>query len=77
MKFFRVKAEFEGYPRYKWIGNSGRVKIDGNLVGEELYTPEERKKIANADKFFEEVEIPEDKIYWFFGARFEYKGEAQ
>ena len=74
MLYFRVKPDMDGYPRYKYIGGSGRLKTDGNLVGEELYTPMERKKIANADKFFEKVEIPVSKIYYFFGARFEDKG---
>lgn len=73
MTYYRVKADCAGYPKYRWAGSCGRVKIDGSLVGEELYTPAERAKIANADKFFEKVEISQRKTYWFFGARFEDK----
>ena len=74
MQYYRVKADCDGYPRYKYVGNTDRLKVDGNLVGEELYTPKERQRIANADKFFEKVEIPISKIYYFFGARFEDNG---
>lgn len=74
MLYYRVKADCDGYPRYKYVGSSHKLKVDGNLVGEELYTPREREKIANADKFFEKVEVLPHKIYWFFGARFEDKG---
>lgn len=73
MLYYRVKAEHDGYPRYRYE-KSGQIVVDGNLVGEELYTPAERKKIANNDRFFEKVHISRRKIYWFFGARFEYLG---
>jgi hypothetical protein len=73
MTYYRVKAEFDGYSKYEYIGNTYKVKSDSVLVGEELYTPAERKKIANADKFFEQVNISQRKTYWFFGARFEMK----
>ena len=74
MLYYRVKADCDGYTRYRFVGNTTMLKADGNLVGEELYTPRERQKLANADKFFEKVEIPMSKIYYFFGARFEDKG---
>lgn len=44
MQYYRVKADCDGYPRYKYVGGSGRVRVDGNLVGEELYTPRERER---------------------------------
>lgn len=70
MVYYRVKADCDGYPKYEYIGNTYKVKSDSMLVGEELYTPAERKKIANADKFFEKVSISSRKTHWFFGARF-------
>lgn len=74
MLYYRVKPEYDGYSKFEYVGNTYKVKSDSVLVGEELYTPAERKKIANADKFFEEVNISQRKTYWFFGARFEDKG---
>lgn len=71
MVYYRVKPECDGYPKYEYIGNTYKVKSTHILVGNELYTPAERKKIANADKFFEKVEISQRNTHWFFGARFE------
>lgn len=71
MLYYRVKDNCDNYPKYVYVGSSKKVKQDGVLVGCELYTPAERKKIANADKFFEKVIISQRKTYWFFGARFE------
>ena len=76
MTYYRVKADCDNYPKFVYVGNSNKVKQSGLLVGCELYTPAERKKIANADKFFEKVIISQRKTYWFFGARFEYKEVA-
>ena len=70
MTYYRVKKEFDNYPKYVYIGKSLKMKREGILIGEELYTPMERQKIANADKFFDEIELPRQKTYWFFGARF-------
>lgn len=74
MLYYRVKADCDNYPRFAYIGKSNKVKRSGSLVGHELYTPAEREKIANSDKFFEKVEISKRKIYWLFGARLEDKG---
>jgi hypothetical protein len=70
MLYYRVKPDMDNRPLYKFVGNTTKVKRDGILIANELYTPAERKQIANADKFFEKVEISQRKTYWFFGARF-------
>lgn len=70
MLYFRVKPDMDNRPLYKFVGSTNKVKRDGILVANELYTPAERAKIANADKFFERVEISKKSVYRFFGARF-------
>lgn len=70
MLYFRVKPDFDGRPRYKYVGGSSKVKQDGYLIAGELYTPGERQRISNRSEYFEKVEISKREIYWFFGARF-------
>jgi hypothetical protein len=71
MLYYRVKPDMDNRKKYVYIrGSNQKIKPDGILVANELYTPGERKQIANADKFFEKVEISQRKTYWFFGARF-------
>lgn len=74
MTYYRVKADCDQYPRYKYVGKSNKIAQRGILIGGELYTPAERKKIANADKFFEKIELSSCQTYRFFGARFDRKG---
>ena len=70
MKYYRVKQQYDQKKRYKW-NNHGQSVHDGTiLIAGELYTPGEFKKLANCLEWFEEVEIPKNKIYFFFGARF-------
>jgi hypothetical protein len=66
MKYYRVRAMYDQFPQNPKIR-------DGNiLVANELYTEREFNKLpfvyAGA---FEIVEIPKNRTYWFFGARFE------
>ena len=66
MVYYRVRKEFDNFPKNPRIH-------DGNiLIGEELFTEKEFNKLpyvyAGA---FEKVDIPKNKTYWFFGARFE------
>ena len=74
MVYYKVHADCDQYPKYVYVGKSTKIKQSGILIGNELYTPAERKKIANADKFFEKVELSSCQTYKFFGARFERKG---
>ena len=77
MLYYRVKPQFDNYTRYGYIGNTNRLKEMGILIGNELYTQAERRKIANASKYFEEVRISQRNTYWHFGARFERKEVKQ
>jgi hypothetical protein len=66
MKYYRVREMYDQFPQ------NPRIR-DGNiLVANELYTEREFNKLpfvyAGA---FEIVEIPKNRTYWFFGARFE------
>lgn len=74
MIYYKVKPEHDSKTKYIYFEKGGfsyQIKPDGILVGNELYTPKEREKIANTDKYFEKVEVSKRKTYWFFGARFE------
>lgn len=42
----------------------------GILIANELYTPSEYKRLAMCPAWFDVVEIPKNKIHFFFGARF-------
>jgi hypothetical protein len=71
MIYYRVKPEYDNRQRWVYVGHSNvKIKPDGILIAHELYTPRERERIANHEKYFEKVEISRRKIYWFFGARF-------
>lgn len=66
MIYYRVREQYDQYPK------NPKVR-DGNiLVKHELYTEKEFNKLpyvyAGA---FERVEIPKNRTYWCFGARFE------
>lgn len=70
MKYYRVKKEYDNKTKYTW-NNHGQGVSNGILIGNELYTPREYKKIANYHGWFEEIEIPKSQIYFSFGARFQ------
>jgi hypothetical protein len=70
MTYYRVKPEYDNKKRYTW-NNKGHGVPDGTiLIANELYTPAEFRKIANCPAWFDVVDIPKSKIYFFFGARF-------
>ena len=71
MLYYRVKPDADWRPKYGY-DKSGKLKVTGNFVANELYTPGERKMIANSDRFFDQVNVSPKLTYWFFGARFEY-----
>lgn len=72
MKYYKVKPEFDNKTRYK-LTRSGACVPDSILVGNELYTVVERSKIANRKQMFDIVNIPKNKTFFSFGARFEIK----
>lgn len=60
MKYYKVKSEADN-----------KCRSDGNIyVANELYTETEAIKLKLNKAFLEVVEIPKNKVYWFFGARF-------
>lgn len=76
MKYFRVKPEYDN--KSICYCYRGYYKNLTYLVGRELYTAKEWAKIVKQHVFgfnpsdaVDEVEIPKNKIYWCFGARFE------
>ena len=71
MLYYRVKPEYDNKKRYRW-NDHGQGVADGSiLVGNELYTPGEFRKIANSPAWFDKIQINKNKTYFFFGARFE------
>lgn len=68
MTYYKVKKQYDNIKRV--VKSKNGLKYDGILVANELYTPTEYKKLANNPYCFEVVEVPKNKIYWFFGARF-------
>lgn len=74
MTYYRVKPQYDNFRLYH------NRKYKGILIANELYTEKELVKhnilLSRGVKseFFDMVEIPKTKIYWFFGARFENKG---
>ena len=70
MLYYRVKKEFDNYPRYAY-NNRGFLTIDSALVAGELYTELERQHVAVKDFVFEKIDIPKTRTYWNFGVRFE------
>jgi hypothetical protein len=74
MVYYRVKKDLDQYPKYVYVGKSTKIKRSGILIGGELYTPAERKKIANSDVHFEKIVLSSCQTYICFGARFDRKG---
>lgn len=72
MKYYKVRPEFDN----KQVARNGYY-----LVGNELYTPAELRRLEtrykayyrnplNFSRMFEEVEVSKRTVYFFFGARF-------
>ena len=69
MLYYKVKPEYNNVTRYK-LNRRGACVPDSILVGNELYTAIERSKIANRKQMFDIVNIPKNKTFVSFGARF-------
>ena len=63
MKYYKVKPQYDG--------KSKRSRGDV-YIANELYTAREVQKQNLNLTYMEEKEISSKKIYWFFGARFEF-----
>ena len=70
MKYYRVKPQYDNKTRYTWNNHHQGIP-NGIIIGNELYTPCEFKKLAMCPAWFEVVEISKRAVYTFFGARFE------
>ena len=66
MIYYRVRKEYDNFPQNPKI-------IDGNiLIGGELLTTAEFNRLPFIYcGAYEIMEIPKNKTYWCFGARFE------
>lgn len=73
MKFYKVKKEYDQTPLYK-IGKK-KMYYYSFLIANELYTDAELRQFNVDPIFFDVVEIPKNKTYWSFGARFESKNK--
>ena len=61
MLYYKVKKEADQ-----------KRRKDGSIyIADELYTGKEAARQHLNSAFMEPVEIPKNKIFWFFGARFE------
>lgn len=78
MRYYRVKPEYDQKQRIKNHRYSIKRKPDGIYVANELYTAGELEKfyltLEQERKGFDVVEIPKNKVYWFFGCRFAMEG---
>ena len=70
MKYYRVKPQYDNRVRHT-RSNRYHNRSNGVLIGKELYTPSEFKKLAICPAWFEVVEISKQDVYTLFGARFE------
>lgn len=80
MQYYQVKPKADN-KRLFAIKGGAYVNCGDFLIAKELYTPKEWEKIIKSHVFgcdpadcVEVVEVPKNKIYWFFGARFEMEG---
>lgn len=76
MVYFRVKPEADNARRFT-RDKKGRIVCNGILIANELYTRYEFIKLENGADCFEQVTIPKNKTYFFFGARFEMESEVK
>lgn len=81
MHYYRVKPECDQKRRIRNSRYTNKRKVDGVFVANELYTAGELDKFyIPFDKIydiFEHVIIPKNKVYWFFGCRFEMTEEEK
>lgn len=71
MIYYRVKPEYNDKPIYKRSKQGNYCVPSGRyFVGNELFTPKEREKIAATGVVFDRVEISRKRVGWLFGARF-------
>lgn len=70
MKYYRIPAALDQRPVYKRC--AGGWTFARHLIGGELYTAKECARYGLRLEALEELEISKRRVYWSFGARFEY-----
>ena len=83
MKYYQVLPKFDGLQVWRWSDRARALVLDRELVPGELLTPAVYNRVMRCDfrtpgrgwvrdgvQLFQEVTIPKNKTYWFFGARF-------
>lgn len=73
MKYFRVPANLDGRAVIKKGLYCGKIKRF--LIENELYTAKELENYGMTEIGFVPVDIPKNRIFWNFGARFEMEGK--
>lgn len=69
MLYYKVKPEHDNETRFKFHRGGG-LEVDGIFIKNELYTAREIKKYLGYAKICDVVNVPKNKVYFFFGARF-------
>ena len=77
MLYYKVKPEADGETRFVRNPKRHVIVADSSLIGNELYTPGEFKKLANRRDRFIPTEIPKTETFFSFGARFEMHRETK
>lgn len=71
MIYYQVKPEYDQTRRLIWKRHKHAFFDDGIFISNELYTARELQKYyIAAPGMFNEILVPKNKIYYFFGARF-------
>ena len=69
MIYYRVLPQYDQKNKNKGI-------LNGNIyVANELYTLKEVEKQDLNTAYLKKIEVPKNKVYWFFGVRFEKNGK--
>ena len=68
MKYYKINAI--GANKYIRYGKKSALLY---LIENELYTLKEKEKFKIPSRYVEEMELPKNKTFFNFGARFEYR----
>ena len=69
MIYYKVPLELDGKQIYTSAGKSKTIYMP--LVAHELFTEKECERYSLPKAKLTKIEIPKNRIYWFFGARFQ------
>ncbi len=77
MLYYKVKPEADGETRFVRNPKRHVIVADSSLIGNELYTPGEFRKLANRRDWFIPTKTPKTETFFSFGARFEMHRETK